>query len=164
MNYLPSWQYPSTNQSFHHCIADSESSRRPLQCHASGTPVAQLDAVRVPKTIYPGHPPTVALTRGKSQTVQHGRDGLVVAPLGQLPHQFDQRSVRHPSMHAAGIARHAQLGVHSPGPVDLQKVFGRRLWRRDHDLLNHRAQQSLLELDGRLGLFPQSLQIPAQLL
>ena len=32
-------------------------------------------------------------------------------------------------------------GCVPPRPMDLQKVFGRRLRRRDHDLLNHRAQQ-----------------------
>ena len=54
-------------------------------------------------------------------------------------------------MHAARIARHAQLGVPSPGPVDLQPVFGRLFLCPDLDLLDHRSQQALLELDRRLA-------------
>src|SRR6266568_5485778 len=83
-NNLASWQYTATNQSFYHRITDLKPPSGYLHCHGTGTCAAKLNPMSVTKTNNSRLPPTVTLTRGKSQTIQYGGDGRIVAYLGQL--------------------------------------------------------------------------------
>jgi hypothetical protein len=47
-------------------------------------------------------------------------------------------------MHPRFVAWHAQFGVHSSNPMDLQAMLGRLLYTVNHNLLDHRTQNPLL--------------------
>jgi hypothetical protein len=94
-----------------------------------------------------------------AEPVQDPSDLEVLAHLRELAHQLDRLAVRRLAVMTSRVAREGETRMHAALPVQLKLDARRRLVDVAHDLLEHRAQDPLLERSRRGRMSPQGFDI-----